>query len=552
MNIPVVRKLRSVAWWPLLTAAFVYGITQVPFWLGERWAPENTVFDGLTGMVADQHMYFSFIRQAAEGHWLFENRLTHLEHRPAMFNLEWSLVGRLQAVVGERAAYELWRLAGTVFLVYGFWFLVESPGRTGYQKRAALLLAVFGGGLGWLFQVLDVLRLFRSAPLGQLDVADGLCFPFAQILLNPHVSLSHGLTLFSLGCLVRAEREQSWRWTLAGGGLVALNGLIRPYDLIVLYAAVPVYALIEGVRLRTWSSQAMFRRSLPLLLSAPVLAYYVVLFRYHPVFRHWSSQGVVATLGIPWHFVNLGLAAVLAAVRVCRCKSIPWTSTGEIFLAVWAATALALFHAHRLPFFGFMPYTPMLGSTLGTTLIALGSAAMPDGIHSSVEGTSGNGRFSRRRLRLALLALLVLVNGLSSVVWMVKIPRNLARFPDHYIPRPEAAAADWLARHAAPDEVVLCTLPTGNRLCRFVSARFVAGHVNVTPNVRETSARVAQFYRKEMTPPEADAFLAELRVRWIVEGPEERRVGSLNPGGLQGLHQQFRNELVTIYARDRD
>lgn len=552
MSIPAARKVRAVAWWPLLTTAIVYGITQVPFWLGERWAPENAVFDGLTGMVADQHMYFSFIRQAAEGHWLFENRLTHLEHQPAMFNLQWALVGRLQAAVGAKTAYELWRLAGAFLLVYGFWFLVGSLGRTEFQKRAALLLAVFGGGFGWLFQVLDALRLFGSAPLGQLDVADGLCFPFAQILLNPHVSLSHGLTLFSLGCLVRGERVQSWRWTLAGGALVALNGLIRPYDLIVSFAAVPCYAVMVGVRSRTWSPHATFRRALPLFLGLPVLAYYVFLFRYHPVFRHWSSQGVVETLGIPWHFVNLGLAAILAAVRVCRRKSIPFTSTGEVFLAVWAATALVLFHAHRLPFFGFMPYTPMLGSALGTTLIAFGSAALPDGLHSSAEETSVNERLCRRRLSMAVLAGLVLVNGFSSVVWMVKIPRNLARFPDHYIPQPEAAAADWLARHAAPDEVVLCTLPTGNRLCRFVSARFVAGHVNVTPKVREISARIAQFFQKEMTPPETEAFLEELRVRWIIEGPEERRLGSLDPRGHQGLHEQFRNESVTIYTRDRN
>ena len=78
-------------------AAAVAGITQVPFLLGERWAPVGTVYDGLVGMTSDQNMAYSFIRQAAEGHWLFVNRLTHIDHQPVLLNIEWLAVGRLTA-----------------------------------------------------------------------------------------------------------------------------------------------------------------------------------------------------------------------------------------------------------------------------------------------------------------------------------------------------------------------------------------------------------------------------------------------------------------------
>jgi hypothetical protein len=45
-------------------------------------------------------MYFSFIRQATEGHWLFVNRLTSLDHQPVLLNVEWFAVGRLIALAG--------------------------------------------------------------------------------------------------------------------------------------------------------------------------------------------------------------------------------------------------------------------------------------------------------------------------------------------------------------------------------------------------------------------------------------------------------------------
>jgi hypothetical protein len=45
------RASAGIIPWPaVLVAAAVAGITQIPFFLGERWAPEGTAFDGLVGM----------------------------------------------------------------------------------------------------------------------------------------------------------------------------------------------------------------------------------------------------------------------------------------------------------------------------------------------------------------------------------------------------------------------------------------------------------------------------------------------------------------------
>lgn len=533
--------------WPLLTIAGVFTVTQIPFVLGSQWAPTGTVFDGLTGMVQDQHMYFSFIRQGTEGNWIFSNRLTHLDHEAAMVNLEWLAVGWLTALTGASAAYQIWRFIGTALLIWGLWFLLGALGRTVVQRQWTLLLASLGGGFGWLFQILDGLRIYQGAPLGQLDVADGLCYPFAQILLNPHVSVSQGLTLISLGCLIYGEREQRTAWTLSGGIIAGLNGLVRPYDLIVLYAIWPVYLIIERVLARQWKFNQISRQLLPLIITAPVLLYYGILFQIHPVFRYWSSQSVIAPLAIQWHAVNLGLAGVLAGLRVCSLRRIPWTSAGELVIGVWVGLALILFHAHRLPLAGFIPYTPMLGSSLGTLLFVFASAILPSELHQRRTNLSSHWLWRSSRMQVLLLSVLVLFNSCSSVIWLIKIPRNFARLPDHYIPLTDMSAYQWLNLHAIPQDVVLSSLPTGNRVARYASARFVLGHINITPHVKELSLQVKRFYNCELTPAQAESFLRKLRVKWVIYGSEERRMGALCQPERLGLISRFSNDSIIVY-----
>ncbi|RYG63549.1 hypothetical protein EON77_20810, partial [bacterium] len=100
---------------------------------------------------SDDHMvYAAWMRQAAEGRFLFENRFT-LDPQPGLtLNLFYLVLGWLSVVLGT--------LGATVLAQIGFAFAVpllaaDLIGRwteDATTRRVALVLALFGAGLGFL------------------------------------------------------------------------------------------------------------------------------------------------------------------------------------------------------------------------------------------------------------------------------------------------------------------------------------------------------------------------------------------------------------------
>jgi hypothetical protein len=541
------RRSRFVfPWGAFMVAVLVIAITQIPFELGKLWAPERTTFDGSTGMTQDQNMYFSFIRQAAEGRWLFTNRLTHVDHDPAMFNLEWLAVGRLMAFCGNdlELAYTAWRWVGSAGLVLAFWGLASVAGLSRFQRRLAVVLCAFGGGFGWIVVALERRGLIPTNPLATLDVSDALLYPFSHIFFNPHLSTSHGLSLFFLATYALGETTHKARWYLIASCIAVVHGLIRPYDLILTYGVLPLFIVVEAIVAREWSWRRSAWRALPLLATAPVIAYYIALFEFHPVFKYWASQGVVRPLALQWQLFSLGPIGVLFFVRLCLLKRFPLKLPAERLLIVWIATMLILFHAHRFPGMGFMPYTPLLGITMTSTMLLLG-VGLIDAPYFLREGRPAWGR-------RALLEIAVLGCTLSSAVWMVKICRNLHNLPEHFIESDDRRAYDRLNEFARDPDITLGSLVTGNRAAKYASSRFVLGHINITPNVHELSARVKRFYSGDMSDEEAVTFLDEMGVDWIYFGLDEMGETDVDLAAIPGVKQQFDFGGVQLYRYERE
>jgi hypothetical protein len=322
------------------------------------------------------------------------------------------------------------------------------------------------------------------------------------------------------------------------------------------------------------------------------------LFQLHPVFKFWASQGTntVKPLALHWHLFTLGPAAVLFGARLCVVRWRPLSSP-ELWLAAWIGAMLLLYHAHKLPGFEFIPYTPLVGATLPSTMFVLGAglfrkewfwgagggiADLDKGgdvgseisnLRSEISGTatiqnpkskiqnapaltpaltptlSQRERAVTHRVAACGLAAVVLAGCLGSAVWVVKIVRNLAYLPEHYVPVAVREADAWLSEHVGREDVILSTLPAGNRMARHVSARFVLGHINITPHVKELSPLIEQFYRGELSDGDARALLDEMGVRWIYFGPHERGQGERDLLTLPGMIERFANDKVRVYER---
>jgi len=189
-------------------AVFLEG--SIPFWYADRKADSDHAFLGQVAYPMDQDMYFSFISQAKEGHWIFYNKLTYSPNKPVFINLEFLLVGFIQRVfrLSENAVYQTWRLIGAIVLTLGFYVLAVLILPTIKQARVATAVFLFTGGFGFLFASLSGSHLIGAdaAQSGTLDMRYGL-LPFQQVLSNPHFSLAHGLILLAYALFLLAEKQ---------------------------------------------------------------------------------------------------------------------------------------------------------------------------------------------------------------------------------------------------------------------------------------------------------------------------------------------------------
>jgi hypothetical protein len=538
--------------WPLLVALSLFAFTEIPYAIGLLLRPPSGfVFGGILEWIEDEDMYFSFIRQAADGRVLFLNRLTALDHGRVYFNPQFWLVGRVMAWLDDSSvwAYQVWRAAGALSAILGFSALSSLMLRDWALRRVALIMCAFGGGFSWTAAVLkriDPNLLADSSGPGwglAIETITGT-HPFQQVLGNPNFSFPLGLFLLAVACYVRGELTGSRRCYAIAAALAFVEGSMRPYDLIALDTMIPLFLLIELVATHDLQLRRFAWRILPIVATAPLLAYNVYIFKFHPIFKYWGSQGHSIVIGVHWHFLSLGLGGLLLAARLLMWKSFPLRTSAERLLLAWVASVFFFAHSHKLPLLSAIPYTFQLISTMMPPIIILGVVVLDPARWTRAGRPSA--------AWWALIAAFLFLNSLTSVrlVYLygagVRAHPELFHLKDH-----ELFAYQLLDKEAGEDDVVLCVKDTGHALARYASPRVVVGHWSVTPHWREMESRAERFYRGEMMAEETAAFLKELKVTWIYWGTRERKFGAPPPQPIPGFETRLSTPDVVLYAARR-
>jgi hypothetical protein len=508
--------LRRWAWVllpPFLTAVALFFVTELPYAFGRSSDLPGHRFDGLIAYTKDIHAYFSFARQSAEGRWLFENRFAPESHAAIFFNLEWLAVGKAMPWLGDPGVFVAWRAAGILSLVSGFWALASQFGnRAG--RLLALTVFAFGGGFGWLLQTaqalgaIEVVRRGAFAEWVASDQSWGVQ-PFVQMLQNPHFSVAHGLVLFALAFLVRAERT-SRASSYAAAGLFALIAcLCRPYEGIAFLAVVLLLHAVSGVAADFRSGS---RRALTLVLLAPAAIPLAPLWL-SPSFQPWASQAVMPVIPLYAYAILLGIPAVLLSVRLLTERGLRFGDPGERVLWLWGGAVLFLSQANR--FTSLLPYSPQLLITCLGPIVLLG-------VPRILEARRPGGSARNRAWVVASVLALALP---SSAIVVSQRCREASRLPSLFASDGERAAWDWLAERVEAHDVVLATVRSSNRLPRHAPVHVVAGHWPLSPEYYRRAEEIRAFFEGKMAPDDAADYLRRFGIDWIWLGPAERTMG---------------------------
>jgi hypothetical protein len=500
-------------------------LTAIPYVAGHRLDDGSSAFLETLVFEQDFNSYCAFLRQSAAGAWLFHNPFTPEPHRPIFLNLEFLVSGKAAALLGLEAGQALQvqrALAGLLF-AFGLWGLGARVITTPAARRVALMTALTGGGFGWM-KVLPLVGP-HVASLPPVDLYAGV-HPFFWLFLQPHFVVGEVLVVLALWAMLEGERTGRTVFSLAAGALAAIAGLVRPYDMLFLQVVAVLFTAAIAIRERKLDWPAAARRLLPAIAPLPVLAYSVWLFRFHPVFQWWGRQGVNGPPPVLSLLLGLGLLVPFLVVGLVAARHRPWTP-GEILMACAATAGAVLTYSYPWLRFSFQFVTTLVVPALLLALARLEEWASP------------------LRFR-PVVAVLLAVNGLTSVtLWATHLGE--VRAGAHRIARSDLAVFSWLGAHSGAREVVMAGPRTSNRVPRYSHAAVVAGYPFSTVRYAEKIEDVRRFYRASTEESERRRLLAELRVRYVIHGTEERRFGAYDPARSEFLAEVFRDGPTTVY-----
>jgi len=516
-------------WFLAVAVAALTLLTAIPYVAGPRLDDGSSAFLETLVFEQDFNSYCAFVRQSAAGAWLFHNPFTPEPHRPIFLNLEFLVTGKAAAVLGLEAgaALQVQRALVGVLWAVGLWGLCARMFTSLAMRRVALVAALTGGGFGWM-KVLPLLGAY-VARMRPADLNAGI-HPFFWLFLHPHFLIGEALVVLALWAVLEGERTGRTVFYLAAGALAAIAGLVRPYDMLFLQVVAVLFAAAIAIRERKVDWPAAARRLLPAIAPLPVLAYCVWLFRFDPVFQWWGRQGVNGPPPSPAMLLGLGLLTPLLVFALVAGRRRAWTR-GEILMACAAAASLALTYAYPWLRFSFQFVTTLVVPTL---LLAV----------ARLEGSAGP-IASSRRFRL-LVAVLLAVHALTSVtLWATHLGE--VRAGDHRIARSDLAVFSWLGAHSRPREVVLAGPRTSNRIPRYSHDAVVAGYEFSTMRYAVRLEDVRRFYGASTPDADRQRLLDELRVRYVIHGPEERQLGVYDPSRSAFLAEAFRDGPTVVF-----
>jgi hypothetical protein len=521
---------RSEKVWCLAVSVALVFVTTLPFLIAfERQGPDLRFTGSVLG-VEDGNSYVAKMRRGSEGDWLFRTPYTAKEQTGVPAFLEYLLLGKL---AGGQASHEqlvcllhLARILAIPLAVYATYKFISRFLPEARWRKWATLVAVAGGGLGWL-----VFAAGRTSWLGSqpLEVYSPETFGFLAALTFPHLLLARAFLLLALDAYLQAAIHPRAAWA-AVPWLLGL-AVLQPLSIAAAAAAIGAHQVLlllraalahEHIQLWDNARPAVIALAIPLL----VIGGYILLLRRDPFLQAWAAQNLLASPQVAHYLLAYGLLlpCVLSAMwRVWR------DGPNECLLLVgWALMLPILAYAPV----AFQRRLPEGGWVALSALAAIGLAARRVG------------EVSRRRTALGVLALSLVG---SALLLVGATQAALQGLPPAFQRSDQVAGFEWLAESADQGVVVLASYETGNALPAWAPDFVLIGHGPESAGLTELEPRVRTFYASSGSGPEADALLREFGVSFVFVGDAERSMGFSEARAPSTLIEVFRRGEIAIF-----
>lgn len=509
--------------WPairlgLAGALAVLAMASVPYLVGYVRAPEGRVYTGLLFDVPDHAQYWSWVTSSRQGLFI-PNTMTPEPNDPTFLNPAMWMLAQVQALFGLSfaALFQWWRLAAAVVVGPALAVAALRLSRSDAQARVAFWIALAGGGFGWLLVIAKYALRLPDAPFPEAIyiVEPNTWF---GLLAYPYLPLAQGFMLIALVGAFRVHTAPSAAaWAACAAGALGV-ALLHAYDLVVVYAVVGAFWIVELIRARAIPWRFSWAIVLILACSAPLAGYYQYLTSSDPLWRSILGQYVNAGVWTPVPpllVILLGAPLLMAAVRL---RGLSWDHAGTRFAASWALIGVVIIYVPTV-------FQVKLLAALQVPLAILAADLWCTRLGPALESWSARraGRAAAAWVPALVLALLVLPTNMYLLVWrLIELRRPASEL---YVTTDESAALDALAVTTGPGDVALAVESVGRWVPNQGRTRAYLAHWAMTNKYLDRRQLVDRFFSAAADDAWRAQLLAADGVTYVVWTDRDRAGG---------------------------
>ena len=525
----------------IVVSTFLVLLTNIPLLYGYLSQPPNLKFMGIVAGIRDSNFYFMMMNQGDGWSPILHNYFATGEPDTIYHGFFWFLLGKIADILSleNLTAYHAARIAVTILFVPAAYWFVSRFLESKSERGAALIMLCFGAGGGWA-----PMLLYRGGvpPFIASDVGTPEASSFFTLMIFPHLSVALLLIGMCFALVEGSIAGQRTSWAVAAGICGMVLGFIHAINLVVIYAALALFAVASLIILK---EKRPFRFVIIFgALSVWPIAYYLFLTLIRPELLPQAPVRSPTPVAYLVGFAPQILLGLIHVADLVRRRSLP---RGDLFLICWAVANCLLLYSYPLL---SQEARAVLGLQLPLTVLSV--RAIFGTIVPWIEPEWG--KADRPPKRVVALLVIVLIVGFTfpgSFYNISERVRRLQSYPDLFsVTYDEYEALQFLGG-ASGEGIVLSGERLGGYVPRLTRKRSWLGQYDL-PSRDSRFEAAEDFFSGAMSLSKRYAFLKKNNVGFVYYGRQERALGGKGLTGTTFLKRVFGNDSVDVYRFEQD
>jgi hypothetical protein len=549
----LIKSINQEEWWFIIILTVVIILmTTLPYLYGWWQTPPNHTYTNLHSLTpGDMHVYYSYMEQVRQGHFVSEDLYTSEPQNRILLNSFWSVEGLIAKLTGlsNYLVFQLTRIALIPLFTFILYLVSSFIWTDKTWRKINFIFLCFASGLGVLLTSLPNLGIYRH---GWYNWPLDLWAPESNNLLimfqSPHLIASSCLFIAILFLLFISFEKNKLTYSLTAGFLGLLLFQFHPFHTPTIFGVLAIYILVQIIlninKLKTKKEELFnyLKHSLIFtLVSLPSIAYWLLLQRYDFITQIRTYQNVCLTPSWWVTIFSYGFIFILAIFAIYKIVKNKKISQLKLFLIVWFIVQFLMVYSP----FPFQRRT-MQGLQIPMIILAvIGLHFIYNYLKKKLSPRKFNFYVKNKYLLIILFILIFTPSHIYN--WIREIAVFTEIYPQLYIPNDLADSYEWIKNNTSQGSVFLADLYSGNLIPGRAGRKVYVGHAVESLFFDSKTVNMVWFYSTNRLDDKKKKFLLDNNIDYVFYSTNEKGFGDFHPEEKDYLDKVFEQGEAEIY-----